>query len=121
MARKPSASEENKKYVYLVQELSPSNTPTKYYTIAESENRRRGVRQLQEGNPRHLLIIHTTRAQVMAGTEEKIRKHEQFVELSVFAFHHGGKKWYYCRSEGEMKSMFKKALAGISTEDCRIE
>ncbi len=43
-------------------------------------------------------------------------------ELSVFAFHHGGgKKWYYCRSEGEMKSMFKNALVGISTEDCRIE
>jgi len=120
MAKK-SAEEEDKKYVYLVQELLPSNTPTKYYTVAESENRRRGVRQLQAGNPRHLLVIHSTVSQVEPGTVQKIHLHEQFIELCVFSIHHGGKCWYYCRSEREMKSKFRIALKGISTEDCRIE
>lgn len=115
---KPSKQKEAK-YVYLVQELSPSNTPTKYYTVGESENRRKGVKQLQMGNPRHLQVIRSTTLQVAPGTEDLV--HEQFTSLNVFAIHHGGRKWYYCRSEGEMKSKFSEALGGLETEDCRVE
>lgn len=107
------------KYVFLVQEQSPSNSPTKYYAVGEAENRRKGVKELQVGNARHLQMICSTAAQVDAGTEDLV--HEQFTSLNVYAIHRGGKKWYYCRSEGEIKSKFKKALSGMVTEDCRVE
>ena len=106
------------KFVYLVQEVSPSNTPTKYYTVGESENRRKAVKQLQVGNARHLQIICCT-SQVDPRTEGLV--HEKLKSLDVYAIHHGGRKWYYCKSEKEIKSMFKKALPGILTEDCRID
>ena len=110
---------QEEKYVYLVQEVSPSNTPTKYYTVGEAENRRKGVKQLQVGNPRHLQMISSTKLQVAQGTEDLV--HKQFISMNVHGYHHGGTKWYHCKKEREIKLKFREALLGTEIENCHVD
>ena len=104
-----------KEYIYLIQECKPDGSPTGFYKVGRTDNKKRRVKELQTGNPRHLVMIACTRNKVLVHREtdahKSLDKRARRIEHTSDRFG-GGTEWYRLidGQPDQMIDMFKDAV-----------
>ena len=111
-----------KKYIYLIEEQDESKSPTGYYKAGRTNNKKQRMRELQTGNPRHLVMIHCTKNQVNESREDDVHDYLNGADgiRHCKATEDGGTEWYFTQGDSVMKRSFKKGLGEVSSEDVYI-
>ena len=105
-----------KKFIYLIQELDETMSPTGYYKVGSTGGRKRRMRKLQRANPRCLLMIHCTKSKVDASRVEAVHDYMHATGGIQPATEEGGAEWYITQGDSDfMKRSFEKGLGEVLT------
>ena len=105
-----------KKFIYLIQELDETMSPTGYYKVGSTGGRKRRMRKLQRANPRCLLMIHCTKSKVDVSLVDAVHDCLHATGGIQPATEEGGAEWYITQGDYDfVKRSFKKGLGEVMT------